>query len=160
MDPKLLADALTTTLAPVLPFLVASGTEAVKATGKKVGEEAFELGRRLWGKLHKPVAESPRALGAAEEVAEAPEDEDARAGLRRQLVKILEADPNLAAELAKLLDSAGRGPSYQAYLQGSGAIAQGPGSGAAGEGGVAVGGNVCVDVSAGRRPRGETDDRS
>lgn len=160
MDLKLLADALVIALAPVLSHLMPGATEAVKAVGKKAGEEGFELGRKLWAKLHKPVEESPRALGAAEEVAEAPEDEDARAGLRRQLVKILEADPDLAAELDKLLESAGRGPSYQATLHGSGAIAQGPGAVAAGEGGVAVGGNVGGDVSAGRRGRGEPDDRS
>src|SRR5829696_8112813 len=117
MDLKLLADALVIALAPVLPHLVPGGTEAVKAVGKKVGEEAFELGSKLWARLRKPLEESPRAFGAAEEVAEAPEDGDARAGLRRQLVKILEADPGLASEVAKLLDSAGA--SYQAYLQGS-----------------------------------------
>lgn len=149
MDLKLLADALVIALAPVLPHLITGGTEAVKAVGKKMGEETFELGQKLWGKLRKPVEESPRALGAAEEVAEAPEDGDARAGLRRQLVKILEADPGLASKVAKLLDSAGRGTTYQAYLQGSGAIAQGPGAVAAGEGGIAVGGNVAGDVSAG-----------
>ncbi|HEY2294060.1 MAG TPA: hypothetical protein VGM86_25440 [Thermoanaerobaculia bacterium] len=160
MDLKLLADALVTTLAPALPFLIASGTEAVKAAGKKVGEESVELAHKLWSKLRKPVEESPRALGVAAEVAEAPDDGDARAGLRRQLVKILEADPDLAAEMAKLLESAGRGPSYQANLYGSGAIAQGAGAVAAGEGGVAVGGNVGGDVSAGRGARGESDDRS
>lgn len=151
MDLKLLADAVVIALAPVLPYLISGGTEAVKAAGEKVGEGAVELGRKLWAKLRKPVEESPRALGAAEEVAEAPEDDDARAGLRRQLVKILEADPDLASELAKLLDSAGRGISYQGTLHGSGAIAQGPGAVAAGEGGVAVGGSVTGDVSAGRK---------
>ena len=151
MDLQLLADALVITLAPVLPHLVSGGTEAVKAAGKKVGEEAVELGRKLWGKLQARVEESPRALGAAEEVAEAPDDADAKAGLRRQLVKILAADPDLAAELAKLLDSAGRGISYQATLHGSGAIAQGPGAIAAGAGGVAVGGSVTGDVSTGKR---------
>lgn len=150
MDLKLLADALVIALAPVLPHLITGGTEAVKAVGKKVGEGTFELGQKLWGRLRKPVEESPRALATAEEVAEAPDDGDARAGLRRQLVKILEADPGLASELAKLLESAGRGTTHQAYLQGSGAIAQGPGAVAAGEGGVAVGGNVRGDVSAGR----------
>ncbi len=163
MDLKLLADALVIALAPVLPHLVAGGAEAVKAVGQKLGEEAFDLGHKLWAKLRKPVEESPRALGAAAEVAEAPDDDDARAGLRRQLVKILEADPDLAAELAKLLDSAGRGPSYQAALHGSGAIAQGAGAVAAGEGGVAVGGNVTGGVSAGRSGSGareKADDRS
>lgn len=151
MDLKLLADAVVIALGPVLPHLITGGTEAVKAAGKKVGEEAVELGRKLWEKVRRPVQENPRALGAAEEVAEAPDDDDARAGLRRQLLKILEADPDLASELDKLLGSVGRSTSYQATLTGSGAIAQGPGAVAAGAGGVAVGGNVTGRVSAGRR---------
>jgi hypothetical protein len=158
MDLKLLADAVVIALAPVLPHLVAGGSEAVKAAGKKVGEEAVELGRKIWEKIRKPVEESPRALGAVEEVAEAPDDPDARAGLRRQLLKVLEADPDLASELTKLLDSAGRGTSYQATLQGLGAIAQGAGAVAAGAGGVAVGGSVTGDVTAGRHD-GETPGR-
>jgi hypothetical protein len=161
MDLKLLAEALVIALAPVLPHLVTGGTEAVKAAGKKVGEEAVELGRKLWARLRKPVEATPRALGAAEEVAEAPDDDDARAGMRRQLMKILEADPDLASEVAKLLEAAGRGTSYQATLSGSGAIAQGPGAVAAGAGGVAVGGSVTGDVSAGRtEPGTRGDDRS
>ncbi|HEX6900979.1 MAG TPA: hypothetical protein VF789_14745 [Thermoanaerobaculia bacterium] len=153
MDLKLLADALVIALAPVLPHLMTGGTEAVKAVGKKVGEETFELGQKLWAKLRKPVEESPRALAAAEEVAEDPKNDDFRAGLRGHLAKILEADPDLASELKKLLDAAGPSTTHQAYLQGSGAIAQGRGAVAAGEGGVAVGGSVTGEVSAGRGKR-------
>lgn len=156
MDLKLLADAAVIALAPVLPYLIAGGTEAVKAAGEKVGEGTVELGRKLWGNLRKPVEESPRARGAAEEVAEAPDDGDARAGLRRQLLKILEADPDLALEVQKLLDSAGRGTSYRATLQGSGAIAQGRGAIAVGEGGVAVRGDVTGNVSTGRTGDGRS----
>lgn len=156
MDLKLLADAVVIALAPVLPHLITGGTEAVKATGKKVGEEAFELGRKLWTRLQNPVGESPRALGAAEEVAEAPDDGDARGGLRRQLLKLLEADPGLASELAKLLDSAGRSASYQAYNQGSGSVAQGQGAVAAGEGGIAAGGSITGDISTGRKGDGRS----
>lgn len=156
MDLKLLADALVIALAPVLPHLIAGGTEAVKAVGKKVGEETFELGQKLWTKLRKPVEENSRALGAAEAVAENPENDDFRAGLRGQLAEILKADPDLASELEKLLDSAGRGSTYQAYLQGSGAIAQGRGV-AAGEGGIAVGGSVTGDISAGGTQSGKAE---
>jgi hypothetical protein len=152
MDLKLLADALMITLAPALPYLVAGGTEAVKAAGKKVGEEGSELIGKLWDLLRGKVEESPRAQNAAEEVAESPEDADARGGLRRQLLKILEADPELAAEVAKLLDSA-RGPVSNATVSGSGAIAQGLGAVAAGAGGVAVGGSVTGDISVGRPKR-------
>jgi hypothetical protein len=73
--------------------------------------------------------------------------------LRRQLLKILEADPELAAEVAKLLGSAGPRPVSTANVSGSGAIAQGPGAVAAGAGGVAVGGGVTGDISVGRSKR-------
>lgn len=152
MDLKLLADTLTIFLAPALPFLVAGGTEAVKTAGKKVGEEGAEMAGRLWDLLRGKVEESPRAQGAAEEVAEAPEDADAQAGLRRQLLKILEADPTLAAEVAKILDSAGHGPVSNATVVGDGAIAQGRAV-AAGKGGVAVGGDVTGDISVGSPER-------
>lgn len=151
MDLKLLADALTIFLAPALPYLMAGGTEAVKAAGKKVGEEGAEMAGKLWDLLRGTVKENPRAQGAAAEVAEAPDDADAQAGLRRQLLKILEADPTLATEVAKLLDSAGRGPAANATVVGDGAIAQGQGAVAAGKGGVAVGGDVTGDISVGNR---------
>lgn len=147
MDLKLLADALTITLAPALPFLVTGGTEAVKAAGKKVGEEGAEMAGKLWDLLRGKVKENPRAQGAAEEVAEAPEDADAQAGLRRQLLKILEADPSLAAEVARLLDSAGRGPAVH------GNVVSATGQGAVAGGNVAVGGDVTGDISVGLPPR-------
>lgn len=156
MDPKLLADAVMIMLAPALPHLVTGGTELIKAAGKKLGEEGTGLIGKLWGLLRGKVEESPRARAAAEEVAESPEDDDARAGLRRQLLKILEADPELASEVEKLLESGGRGPVTTATVHGSGAIAQGKGAVAAGAGGVAVGGSVTGDISPGRRT-GEDD---
>jgi len=149
MDPKELADALTIMLAPALPFLVTGGQEVVREAGKKLGEEGLELAKKLWGKLRPKVEASPRAQGAAEVVAEAPDEEDARAGLRLQLRKILEADPALASELAALLDAAGARPTYQATVQGSGAIAQGRGAVAAGAGGIAVGRDVKGDLVVG-----------
>jgi formylglycine-generating enzyme required for sulfatase activity len=140
VDPQLLAEALVIVLAPVLPHLVTGGTEAVKAVGKKVGEEAFEKGRKAWGRLRGRVEENPRALAAAEEVAEAPDDADARAGLRRQLLKILEADSGFAVEMAGLV-----GPItiQQAEVHGSGTIVQGGGIGT-GAGGQAAGRDVVI----------------
>jgi hypothetical protein len=142
MDPKLLADALTTALAPAMPYLVAGGQEAVRRAGKKIGEEGLDFAKKLWEKVGPKVKGSPQAEGAAQDVAAAPAEPDARAALRLQLRKILEADPELAAELARMVDAAGPKTTYQAAIHGSGAIAQGPGAVAAGQGGVAVGGSV------------------
>lgn len=150
MDLKVLADAVTMFLAPALPFLVAGGEEAVRRAGKKVGEEGLEMAKKLWEKLRPKVETSPMAKGAAEEVATAPEDADARATLRLQIRKLLEADSDLASELAGLVEAAGGRGSQHAVVYGSGAIAQGPGAVAAGAGGFAVGGDVKGDLRVGR----------
>jgi hypothetical protein len=149
MDLKLLADALTTCLAPAMPYLVTGGQEMVAEAGKKIGEDGLELARKLWGKLRPKVDAAPMAKGAADIVAKTPDDPDARAGLRFQIRQILEADAALASELARLVEAAGTKTTYQAYLSGSGAIAQGPGAVAAGQNGIAIGGDVKGDVVAG-----------
>jgi hypothetical protein len=154
MDAKLLADAVMTFLGPALPYLVAGGEKAVGWAGKKISEDGLEMAKKLWGKLQPKVEASPQAQVAATEAAADPEDPDTQATLRRQLRKILEADPELAAELDRLVDAAQRGPSYQATVHGSGAIAQGPGAVAAGAGGIAVGGNVHGGIQTGGDRRG------
>ena len=162
MDPKLLADALTTFLAPAMPYLIHGGEKAVGEVGKKIGEDGLEIAKKLWAKLRPKAEASPRVKEAAEEVAVAPEDGDAQAALRLQIRKILEADPALAAELARLVEAAGPRTTYQATVYGKGAIAQGKGAVAAGAGGVAVGGSVKGDVRVGgaqpHSPRGPQSD--
>lgn len=152
MDPKLLADALTNFLVPSLPYLITGSQEAVYRARKIVGEEGVQLAKRLWEKLRTAVAVDPRAQGAAEKAAGAPDDTDARAALRLHLRKLLEADPALASELARMVNAAGREAIYQATVYGSGAVAQGSGAVAAGAGGLAVGGDVkgTIVVSRGR----------
>lgn len=154
MDP-MLADTLTTFLAPAMPYLIKGGEDLMKQVGKKLGEGGLELAKKLWQKLRPKADASPMAKGAAEEVAAAPDNPDARATLRLQLQKILEADPALAAELASMVEGAGVKTTYQAANYGSGSIAQGPGAVAAGEGGSAVGGSVHGDlhVGGGRKSR-------
>src|SRR6185295_13832735 len=141
IDVKLLADTLTTFLAPAMPYLVSGGGELVQEAGKKLGEGAPEILKSLWAKLRPKVEEKPAAAEAAQDVAKSPEDPDSQAALRVQLRKILEADSSLAAEIAKLLEAAGPKTTYQAEMHGSGAIAQGK-SVAAGAGGIAVGRDV------------------
>jgi hypothetical protein len=139
MDAKLLADALVTTLAPALPFLVSGGKELVEEAGKALN---VELVKKLWGKLRPRVEEKPVAAEAAQEVARAPEDGDALGALRIQLRKILESDPALAAELAGLAEAGGTRITYQGQVQGAGTLVQGSGNVAAGAGGIAAGRDV------------------
>lgn len=138
MDIAALAVAVTAFLAPLLPYLLKGGEEAVKEVGKKFGAGIWDKGAELLKKLH-GAEEVERA---AKEVANAPEDPDAEGALRLQLRKLLKADPALAVEVSRLLEEARQGGSYHAVVHGDGAVAQGPGAVAAGKGGIAVGGSV------------------
>lgn len=156
MDPKLLADTLTTMLAPALPFLVKGGEDVVRQAGKKLGEEGLDLAKKLWGKLRPKAEASPVVQAAVDEVAATPDNADAQENLSLQLRRALKADPNLAAELERMIEAAGPRLSHQATVHGSGAIAQGPGAVAAGKGGIAVGGSVHGNLSMDRaRARGD-----
>lgn len=109
-DPKLLAEALVLLLAQALPSLISAGE---KAAGKAVEEVRKHAGaavsnkvKEIWDQLRGKVEEKEAAHEAAEDLAQMPADEDRRAALRRQLVKILTADPALAALLEPLVDAA------------------------------------------------------
>ncbi|HEX4961788.1 MAG TPA: hypothetical protein VF173_13175 [Thermoanaerobaculia bacterium] len=144
MDLKLLADTLTTFLAPALPALTSGGGELVKEAGKKLGEKGPELLKTLWAKLRPKVEEKPAAAEAVQDVAKAPEDADAQVALRVQLRKILEADSSLAAEIAQILEAAGPKTSFHAEVHGSGAVGQGQGNVVSGEDGIASGRDVRI----------------
>ncbi|MEP0914189.1 hypothetical protein NDI45_25100 [Leptolyngbya sp. GB1-A1] len=95
---------LVSFLAPFLPSLFNLGTKAAESVAEKFGEDAWEKAKSLWSKLRPKVEAKPLAQGAAQELAQNPNDEDAREALTKQLQKILEADPALAAEIARLLE--------------------------------------------------------
>jgi len=138
MDIQTLATTVTTCLAPALPYLVKASEKGAEAVGGKLGMGVWEAAKAIWQRL----GSSPSVEAAAQEVAKAPDDEDARVALRYQIKKLLAADESLATALAQLLEAAARPTSAQAGVWGEGAIAQGPGAVAAGKGGVAVGGDV------------------
>lgn len=109
---------LVTILAPCLPFLMGLGQKAVEKGAEKLGEKGIEgllpQAKKIWEKLHLKVEAKEAAKEAAEDVAKSPDDDDAKAALRRQLKKILEAPENaaLVKEIEEILaaekeDSAG-----------------------------------------------------
>jgi formylglycine-generating enzyme required for sulfatase activity len=149
MDPALLADALTIFLAQALPYLAKAGEEAAKEAGKKLGAGSWDKAKELWRRLRPAVEERPAAAEAVEDVAELPDDADARAALRLQLRKILAGDSGLAAELAQLLEEAGQKVSYRVEVHGEGATAVAPGAVAAGKGGKAAARDVVTTVTGG-----------
>lgn len=131
MDPVTIAAA-------VVAFLASYLAEGGKAMAKKVGEA-------LWGALERRFKGQPAAEEAMERMKAAPQDPDSQEALRLQLDWALRADLEFIAELAQLLGEAQtemHSATYQAVLEGSGAIAQGPGAAAAGTRGIAIGGSV------------------
>jgi hypothetical protein len=127
MDIGALASSLTTALVPVLPYLLKAGEKAAEETGKAVADQSLEWAKSLWVKLKPKVEAKPAALEAAEDVAQTPDDEYARAALHQQLKKLLTEDQSLAEEVSRWLE------------QGK---AAGVNVSVTGERGVGIGGNV------------------
>ena len=140
MDIATVTAGVTGVLVPALPFLAKAGEKGAEVLGQQIGAGVWETAKALWRKLRPAVEASPTAAAAVQDVVAAPGDEDTQAALRVQLKKLLEADKDLLAGLAQVLEAAGH--PQQAANFGDGAIAQGPGAVAAGKGGVAVGGDV------------------
>ena len=134
MDITTIAATVTSFLTPALPYLMKAGEKGSEIIEEKLGTSVWETANAIWQRL----SSNPLVQSAAQEVAAAPDDQDAQAGLRYQLKKLLAADDSLAAALAQLVEAAGQ----SAVVYGEGAIAQGSGAVAAGKGGVAVGGDV------------------
>ena len=87
------------------PYLVEAGKGAAKKLGEGVGGKLWSwLGEKLTG----------RAKEALDDLEKNPGAEDNQADLRKQLTKLLEADPTLLAELRALLPPA---PATETTLQ-------------------------------------------
>jgi formylglycine-generating enzyme required for sulfatase activity/energy-coupling factor transporter ATP-binding protein EcfA2 len=96
MDIPQLAAEVAKFLAPFLPYLILGTEAAAKEAGKRFGGAMWDKAVELWGKLKPRVEEKPAAQEAVEDVARNQGDEDAHAAFRRQLIKLLEADGELA----------------------------------------------------------------
>jgi hypothetical protein len=131
MDITTLAKDVTLFLTPFLPYLLKAGEKAAEEAGKKLGGDAWERAKTLWGKLRPKVEAKPAAQEAVADAAAAPQDEDAQATLRLQLKKLLAEDEPLAQELARLLPQSG--PAGQTVI-------------ASGDRSVAIGGDVTGSV--------------
>ncbi len=94
--------SLTAFLAPLLPALLNIGGRVAKEAADAAGDEAVGFARRLWERLRGHVESKPAAQDAVDDVAAHPEDEDLQTVLKVQLRKLLEDDPQLAAEIGQL----------------------------------------------------------
>ncbi len=105
-DSSQLIPQLVSFLAPFLPYLLQMGEQAAEEAGKKLGADAWERAKALWGRLRPRVESKPALQEAIQDAAAAPQEEDALAALRQQLKKLLAEDPALAAEIARLWSEA------------------------------------------------------
>ena len=96
-----LAHDVTVALVPVLPYLSIAGGKALEKAGEKITEGVWARGQALWNKLWPKVEHNTAALGAAKDLANMPDDNDAQAAMRLQLKKLLTEDSTFAQEIAK-----------------------------------------------------------
>jgi hypothetical protein len=109
VDVAELARTLSEGLTPALPVLITAGnTVSERVTSRAL--TAFERWTaRVWQRLrHRSTPEFTAVEIAARDVVERPGDRDAAASLRLQFCKLLEADPELAADLTALVEEGRR----------------------------------------------------
>jgi hypothetical protein len=131
MDPVTLAAAATSIL---LPYLAKAGKIILEDVAKQLPDTAG----KLWDKISEKFAAKPAAQGAAQDLVGKPDDKDNQEAFELQVRKMLKEDPAFAEEFSTLVDKAQK---ESISLQGSGAVAT-HGGVAAGQGGVAIQGNV------------------
>lgn len=110
LDPGTLAKMVASLLTPVIPFLLKGGDQAWTEASKKIGPDAWEWAKSVWGKLisrsnakESNLESTPDIVKAATEVASHPSDEDAQAALRYQIKKLLSEDSELILEVERSL---------------------------------------------------------
>jgi hypothetical protein len=106
MDVTTLAKDLAVFLIPFLPYLLKAGEKAAEEAGKKLGGDAWDRAKGLWGKLRPKVEAKPAAQEAVQDAAATPNDNDIQAALRLQLRKLLAEDAVLAREIERVWQEA------------------------------------------------------
>ena len=141
LEIPVLVTAAWTALQPLLPVIAAKGAE-------KLGEAA---GSDLWTAVKKKFDTKTAAKEALEELLKAPQDVDVQGQFRVQLKKFLQEDASFAADLSRLLESAGS--DFKGQVIGGGALAQGNGAKAVGAGGMLIEGDVTGNITIGNHNR-------
>lgn len=99
---KQLAQKITDFIEPVIPYLVIGSKRAAEEACKKVGPEVWEAKRNLWEKICS--TECIELKEAAGDLIVAPSDPDVRQVFIREILKLLEKNPELAKEISSLME--------------------------------------------------------
>lgn len=90
------AQQLAGLLTPALPYLIgpaaAAGQKAIEAVGGKIGEDAWNRAKDVWGKLKPWADKKPEVSSTLKEVADG--DPLAKDALPRDLKRLLESMPD------------------------------------------------------------------
>jgi hypothetical protein len=116
---------------------------------EKIGDTLPEAVGNVWKAITARFTGRPAAEEAVRDLVAKLDDADNQAAFRKELRKILEAEPAFKAEFERLLSSAQSQSADTIINIGSGAVTT-KGGVAAGEGGVAVKGDVHGNISLGK----------
>ncbi len=105
VDVTTLAAGAVAALVPALPMLVDVGKGAAGEIGKRTVGKVSDAALGIWHLLRPKVDASPVLAEAVTDLAQSPDDEDAQAALRVQIRKALTADPELAAQLQRVMEN-------------------------------------------------------
>lgn len=105
MDPKILelAQKIGTFLLPFLPYLLKIGDKAAEEIGKKIGGEAWEKAKALWGKLRPRIEAKPAAQQAVQEAAADPQDAAKQEALMQALAQVLQEETFLQDKVTTIV---------------------------------------------------------
>jgi ketosteroid isomerase-like protein len=115
-NPQLIADTVIT-LTPALPFLLKVGEGAAKKIGENAVATVADSAKKIWAWLQPHAQAGSPLLLAAEVVAKDPNDSDNQGALRKEIRKLLEAQPHLVQELSGVMS--------QIHVSGKGNIVAG-----------------------------------
>ncbi len=132
---------LATTAWPIIqPFVNAGITKAAEKVGESVPGKIWETVKSKF----ESKAETKKLLT---DLQANPKDEDMQGAFRYQLKQLLQEDASFVTELSKLMEAAGS--DFKGQVIGGGALAQGNGAKAVGQGGMLIEGDVTGNITIG-----------
>lgn len=96
-----LAQNISTFLLPFLPYLVKAGEKAAEEVGKKLGDEAWERAKTLWGSLGR----KDKIETVAKTAAALPDNPAMQQALETEIARALEEDVVLREQVAQAVQS-------------------------------------------------------
>lgn len=132
---------LVSTVWPVIqPYISAGITKATEKIGESVPG-------KIWETIKSKFEAKAEAKKVLTDLQTNPKDEDVQGAFRYQLKQFLQEDDSFAADLGRLLESAGS--DYKGQVIGGGALAQGNGAKAVGQNGLLIEGDVSGNITIG-----------